>query len=261
MRLRLLDDFYMDKTLEEKLSESPLAVAEHRRRNWLSAIGLVASALLPPVILNQGFLLDFNVLAVPASASDFLSRVESLVPALPTDLPRFDVRFLGWLVVPAYLAWRCVALELRTDGKLKSTEAHHIEHLEHEAALAKQKMRSQNLSEEEADEIQKVLRGVGFARYVAGKMFAARWHQIVASSFWPWFIVSVVLAVAPVAYKGVVPWNYMGAWLAGTLVALAILFRKAWRYDMFGDFWAESDLRRLSSRAERTQQAEGNKQH
>lgn len=239
------------KTIDDILGESPLTIAEHRRRNWRNAIGVVLSGLIPPILLQADLLRDLGVLAVPAAyGATLLGEVKSF---LPSDLPRVDVRFAGWLVMPAFFAWRSTVFELSTDGKLPSTEASHIDHLEHEALLAKQKMRSQNLSDAEADVIERRLRRVDFEKYVARKRFAIRRHQLVAASLMPWLIMAPVVTAIPILvavahnkFVNILHWDQLGSVIAAAAVALVTLVHKALRYNEFGDFWAAWELERFS---------------
>ena len=56
----------------------------------------------------------------------------------------------------------------------------------------------------EADEIFTIVSGLGFAKYIARKTFAARRHEIVAASFWPWFFALWALVAIAAAVLGLV---------------------------------------------------------
>ncbi len=234
-----------EPTVEELLSESSLTTGEHRVRNWVAALGVAASAFLLPIALHMGISLDrfVSVVVAQASAGSF---VEQMRAQFPSGLPAKELRFVGWLVLPGIFFWFGVARDRSTDGKLKSTERIHLDHLEYEAATAKAKMLKQNLTLTEAEEIFAIVRGLGFKMYIARKQFAARRHEIVTASLTPWILAVIGLFVATVPLYQAVAWDNLGAFIAGAIVTIAAATYKARRYAKFSDFWAAYDVRRFT---------------
>lgn len=236
------------KRLRKKLAESPLPVSIHAWRNVVGAALAAICAVAPHFLLQSKDFEWMFVVPISALTASVPDSTWSSLAVFTAGWPFAEIRVLGWLFLPAFWVWYSVALQRATDGKLDSTFAREMEHLEHEAQAAEAAMGNINQPPGEAQKIAKTLRSLEPKQRFVRRAFMVHRHDLGLACLVPWVIAAALMtgvvadiielrividlqrAVQPVDVKFNIPplWT-MGSIFFGGPVVYAATFAKSIR--------------------------------